>query len=419
MKLKLITGIVLCAFTSFAHANDAMDWINEQGQGLVSVSGFGTLAATKTNTQNAEFITSPKQVGGATNSSWDATLDTDLGLQVKLKPTATSPFSFTMQGLAKKREHNDFRMRTEWAYAQYDTTPDISIRAGKLAVPIFTLSDIRNVGYAQLSVRPSLDLYGLVPVTQYTGGEMIYRLGSSVGNFVFQPFIGQHRDYVPEEGGKIEFKGRKLVGMNASWEKNGLMLRAVHLKTKMTDNNNTGENQLFDLMNMLGETELVNHYALNDKQVYFSGIGVNYENKHMTFQSEYARRNAKASWLGVMDGWYVLGGYKLNSMLTPYVGLSGATPKSSIDTNDIQPYSPYHVMAQQGINSLLKSAAVDQRTSTVGMRYDFHDNMAVKVQIDRTHVKSGAEGYFKQAQPNFNNNNAYYNMYNISLDYVF
>lgn len=40
-------------------------------------------------------------------------------------------------------------------------------------------SDFRNVGYTNISVRTPTDVYGLVPVRSFDGGDILY--GSTFG----------------------------------------------------------------------------------------------------------------------------------------------------------------------------------------------------------------------------------------------
>lgn len=133
---------------------------------VFSVSGYGTLAWTQMSGDNAQYRVGTAEPNGAGHAGSGET-DSKLGVQIIARPT--DKFSATLHLLSKKNEHNNFNPRVEWAYGKYDLTPDVSLRAGRLALPGFVLSDYLNVGYSMTPVRGPVEVYAQLPISPLTG----------------------------------------------------------------------------------------------------------------------------------------------------------------------------------------------------------------------------------------------------------
>ena len=44
----------------------------------------------------------------------------------------------------------------EWAFLKWQALPSLYVRAGRMGAPFFMISDFRDVGYANTTVRPLL-----------------------------------------------------------------------------------------------------------------------------------------------------------------------------------------------------------------------------------------------------------------------
>jgi hypothetical protein len=88
------------------------------------------------------------QPGGARKKP-DFGVDSLLAGQIDAR--FTKALSFV--GVANRTADDDFVPHVEWAFVRYAITPNLSVRGGILAVPIFLQSDSRLVGFANPWVR--------------------------------------------------------------------------------------------------------------------------------------------------------------------------------------------------------------------------------------------------------------------------
>lgn len=89
----------------------------------------------------ADFTSSVFKPNGAGFSHpWSADVDSLFGAQVNAD--FTRQISAVVQVIAQQRYDNSYAPAVEWANVKYQFTPDISIRAGRVVLPVFRLPTI-------------------------------------------------------------------------------------------------------------------------------------------------------------------------------------------------------------------------------------------------------------------------------------
>src|SRR5438105_13944045 len=113
----------------------------------VSFSGYGTVGAVHSDNDQGDYLVDAfKPNGPGASHSWSADVDSRFGAQVSAQ--FTPQISAVLQVLSQQRFDNSYRPTVEWANLKYDVTPDLSVRAGRVVLPVFMVTDSRRVGYA-------------------------------------------------------------------------------------------------------------------------------------------------------------------------------------------------------------------------------------------------------------------------------
>lgn len=97
--------------------------------------------------------------------------------------------SFTTQLLATG-EDSDFDFNAKWGFLSWEVQPNFTLRAGRLVIPLFMLSEYLEVGYAYPWVTPPMEMYSGVPLDSWSGidfswtgyrGDWDYRVTAAFG----------------------------------------------------------------------------------------------------------------------------------------------------------------------------------------------------------------------------------------------
>lgn len=376
--------------------------------GNFSLSGFGTLGLSKTNTDEAMFVY-PGQGGGATKHvSFDP--DTKVAVQGTYKFTPT--LSGTAQVMTKFDAEGQYEPKMEWAFAKWQASPGLSFRAGRMGAPIFMISDFRDVGYANTAVRPNLDVYGQVPVSSFEGGDVSYQtnLGSMTltSSFWAGKATNKYASALHSLGqanavGASEVVLSRIKGINIQGEfDNGLSWRFGYLKGKLEVNSPTAE-RVIDYVNSASGTaedkqDAASTLTTSNTNASFMGIGVTYDQDNIVLSAEYGKRGIEdRGYIPALKGWYTLAGYRLGSVL-PYVSLSRVSVTNPNATMD-GALSNLGLLVKVGSAALLNTQKLNEDTKSLGVRWDVKSGLAVKAQYDYVAIPKNSNGQFLVDDP--------------------
>jgi hypothetical protein len=407
------TLAVMLALPAFAWA--------QQDPGTWKFSGYGTLGLAHSDNDKADYLVDEFRPNGpGFTRNWSPDVDTRLGLQ--LSGQITSTVSAVVQVLSQQDENNSYRPSLEWANVRWQPTPECSLRVGRIVLPVFMATDTRRVGYASPWVRPPVEMYAMVPVTNNDGIDAAYRLEmqSSVNTLEFTAGTWKH-DFPAASGyGGGTAKGRNIFTVNDSFEHGPLTLRVGAGRADLEIPQFNDAASLFTVFGPPGQA-LADRYLPPTMRLTYLGLGATYDPGPWFAMAEWGRFDTR-SILGTKVAWYGSAGYRLGKF-TPYVTYARAradspTSDPGIPLAGLPP--PFAAAAAQ-LNGLLNqqlNLIPRQSTLSVGARWDFAKNAAFKVQYDHVNLDAGSTGTFGNFQPGFQPGGRA-GIFSVVVDFVF
>jgi hypothetical protein len=382
-------------------------------------SGYGTLAATTASKDDVGFRSGWYQ-GKGVGSNIDLGVDSRLGLQDVM--TFNPSFSATGQLLVERRRkdgslnsNDDARVGIEWLYGQYNLTPNLNVRVGRMALPAFMISDARNVGYAQPWLRAPLDVYAGMPLRSLDGiqglwrtnlGPTILTVQPSYGSSPWNVAVGEPPSLLNPAGGTIGLKGtsRHVVNLAVSLDWDSWTARIAQTR------GNTALSTDFFGVASFGLPPV--NYHLKDR---FTALGLQYDDGKALFMTEMTRRreddlpgSAPASYAFVPS---------------PLGGTLADLYASSIGGKPLAATTAFYVAGGWHFGNFLPMLALSQfkddmtgtkyHSEDVSLRYDIRTNVAVKAQI------SHYQGHDANAFLNASATSKYVNVFALGVDFVF
>lgn len=384
-----------------------------------TLKGFGTLGMIHNPTNEADFVGNHyfQPTGAGRYEETSLKVDTKFGAQLEWK--ATDRLSFTGQALTKQFENQSWVPQLEWAFAKFNVLPDLDVRAGRIRPAIYLLSDYLDVNYANPWIRPPMEFYSPMPLSRMEGGDILWRPKTGPVSWLIQPYYG---------GSKLDMPDNAIADMSDIW---GINITAnvsdftfrvgfVQLDISMTSPGFQPIIAGFDQLCAMDSVACTQKNALlvNDKRVSFGSLGLGWDNGDYFLSSEVGKRNTE-SFISDSTSWYLSGGTRLGEF-TPY-----ATYSSYKNDSATQFTGSSFAATNQISTGLLQYNPMDQTTFTLGVRYDFIDNMALKMQWDRidTYAKQGINGtgggLYTNATNNFKNRSNSLDMFSVSVDFTF
>jgi hypothetical protein len=378
--------------------------------------GFGSLALAHSSEHQADYSSSLlKPNGPGHNGGWSAQLDSKLGAQLAVR--LDQQWSGVLQLVSEQGIEGNYRPFVEWANIQYQATPDLSLRFGRIALAMFLAADYRKVGYAYPWLRPPVEVYGTIPFSSSDGVDASYRWTLGGVKQVDQLLYG-HADLKLLHGTHLMM--RALGGVTHTIEHGPFSARLSLLSARLAVELAL---PVFDTLRRFGPqgVALAARFGANDKRLGALGIGASYDPGNWFAMGEFGRMNGN-SHLARTSSAYASAGYRFGAF-TPY--LSYASVRSSGTRSDpglnLAGLPPEQAAAGAQLNGYLNwllSAIPVQRTASIGARWDLMPSVALKFQYDRVRARGGSFGSMINAQPGFVPGRLV-NLASVSLDFVF
>jgi hypothetical protein len=412
-------------------------------------SGFGTVGVTHSSSQEADFNSSlfaPNGVGKTRSTGLSS--DTRLGGQAAAN--FGNGLSGVLQVVSDIRSDNSYQPKFEWANLKYDVTKDTHVRIGRVVPSMFMISEYRNVGYALTPARTPWDVYSQNPLTHLDGANAGTRFNVAEGILSLEGTVGHVRDTL---------NGAKMTGFGQSgdlvYENGSSTFNLAYAKFNV--------NMGLDSISMY-QTQLVAPYGAlvgyptaniqsNDLRGHFIDLGYTFDPGSWIVQAEYVQRKSEAPLVPSSNTWYALAGYRIGKF-TPYASYSKvttklqsatyapaqvpaalqsafygclATPGMSLATCNmaIPQYMPMATIVGEinGIDHMILATRYDQNTVSLGVRYDFYKNLALKAQYDHISKPANSVGEFVTPPGGFlsswNDYSKTVNILTVNLDFVF
>lgn len=351
----------------------------ETGQPMFKFGGFGTLGVSHSSQELGDYVldgTMPKGPGRSRN--WSASNDSRIGVQMTagLTPEASA----VLQVISEYQADSTYRPIVEWANVKYAFTPDVYIRAGRIALPTFLNSDSRKVGYSYPWIHPPVELYRQLSITNSDGMDVSYRFGMGEAENSVKLIYGRNTNKHPAN---TSFS-RNLWGIFDTFENGPATLRVGYQERDSSSRNNL--------------TGITGAWIRNSDL----SIGASYDPGDWFAMSEWIQRKSTTR----IDAMYVSAGYRVNKC-TPYLTYSQNSPASFLP-GFLTPTA-----------TAIKSAQRSQSAVSLGVRWDFMKNADFKLQFDQMHLSDNSNGYLANVPAGVTLYGTTFHVVSAMLDFVF
>lgn len=374
LSLSCASGIVLFSAPSYSLAADSIHW-----------SGFFTGAFSQSDNEY------PYGRFYSISDKGSYLSDSRLGLQGSAN--INDQIALTTQLVAKNINDN-FDVNANWLYAQIKATPETQVKLGRMQQPIYLFSSQLEAGYSLPWVRAPQEVYEQQFFNDYTGIEASYKtyvashdvsvsllhgvqdneitagiLGVLLGSE--EPLVERMRsdDYL---GVALQIDGEfyrfKMAGVKQTLDIgiDPVAINAFQLdiaRCMAAPSVSARCAQLMSTAALLGGSESA---PALDGDFWSAGLDLNLGPVRLI--SEYAVRD-----IGDFsrEGYYVSGIYRLSDVFSPYLTYA-AHDTTGQDTIDPQ----------------------TQESMTLGMRYDWLANAAVKFEVLHANPQEGTRGLY-------------------------
>ena len=395
---------LLCIGPLEARAEDQPSW---------KFSGFGTVDVVHSTERRADFVSSLAQPNGAgATSDWSAAVDSKLGAQLDVR--IASQWSASVQALTRHQSDDTFKPELSLGFVRWATSAGVDLRLGRMPYAAFVVSDYRNIGYSQPWVRPPMEVYSL-SLDHVDGLDATWR--SSVGDvgIKLQALAGKTSQQLAV--GKVTGKG--VMGVNLTADLGAATARLSTLQINSLSVSSPALDGVYGMVRsgvpagvlfpgspaLPADPATADEFHFKNRPSNYLSLGLGYDPGDWFVTSEIGHVQ-RVAFGAPANEFYLTGGARLGAW-TPYASVAQLK-----HTEKLVSTSPLEQAVINGSN------ATDQKSLSLGLRWDFAKSADLKVQIDRMANAAGSMGLLTNTQAGFAPGKRY-GVLSVAVDFVF
>ena len=391
-------------------------WSDTMLPDSLSVHGFSTLGIASLNNPG---VVLERDLGNRLGISKNGNpFDADSRLGIQADWLINARWSATVQAVGAPHVVQNANNVFPWAFIKYQLNNDTYIRAGRMGVYAFALSDQRNVGYVYPWVRPPEEFYGFMPIYSMTGMDSGWHHDFDFDRSIdVRAFIASSDSsyFLPDSvtgTDSFTLKLSPLLGTTVVMNQGNLTARLAYMTMKINNTFPGLENALQQSQQLLpvypslaglpGQADILN------TRVSFYDSSLNYDNGRFMLLAEAAYTDFQSHFKPSMETGYVTLGFHVTPKVLPFLTYSRVRPARStyhVNSSSLPAATAYlpsplkqQVLTAYGEGAYFQNEVnnyyfdvlqEDQQTVSIGIRWDFHPRMDLKAQIDRTKVFKG------------------------------
>jgi opacity protein-like surface antigen len=369
----------------------------------VNFSGFASASA--------GHVTEDKVFFGDYENDWSFHSDTVLGLQ--LHSSLAERLSFTSQVIAKGHSYDDevsrYKPQLDWLFLSYEMSPNLRTRVGRMRTPFYMYSEMMEVGYTYVWVRPPIDVYTplLSPFRNFDGLDFTYSRdvqlfgvdtefeGQLFGGVMQAKFLDNDIEVQPALGFSLRAEAQEMalrysfIGLNTSVSNDVVEpliqgLRAASAIAPSLAETSTG-------------------FAADDQWYQYHGFGISYEPNTWSLVAEHYYIFGSGKELSNDARGYYVSLAKQFGDWTPYVVVGRY--KSRLDNDILRSLNNSYREVPEGLDPALdalrnqtrfviESFNAREESYSVGLRWDVIPNVALKAEYQNSHFSDDSSGQF-------------------------
>ncbi len=318
-----------------------------------------------------------------------------------LQPTwhLSDQLALTAQLLAHSSDSR--RSGVEWLYLSWQPEPAWQFRAGKLRTPFFSFSDSLDVGYSYPWITPPVQLYNSLLFPTFKGANASYTWSGPDLAVQLEGLYGYYKGDVVMAGSRIDAQTEvsNMTGFNLNLSRNNLRLRL----SWNSGDNHTEIARLQPLQDALQQTGMDDSYnsLQADGKIQVYGAGLSYEDVSSFYRAEWVKIDTEMDLAPQLTSWYASAGQlfgRWSGHLTfARSSYSSATPADELAAFRDDPASPLYPLAAGYYQAYANIPRGGLDSYTLGLRWDFRLNMALKAELTELREHNPHSGFFSPA----------------------
>ncbi|WP_188149502.1 hypothetical protein [Teredinibacter waterburyi] len=347
----------------------------------VKLSGFARLVGGHLDTKAAEFK--------GYDDGWSIQPSSLIGLQVDAD--INPEISLTAQLIGHADDNKDSGI--EWLYVTWRPLDQLTIKAGQLRTPFFTLSEVRDIGFAYPWVAPPQQVYNGYLFDTYDGINLTWGYAGKGFDASLELWGGRYDGAYDDGFGDIEYSVSQLAGAIGRINYRNFEFRASRYRGEV-DLKIPSLDQFAGILSQYGFSESA--ASLNTEgAVDVNQLGIVYDNLSYFVRAEWVDITPEMTMIPGLESGYLSAGYNFTPA-TLHLTFANSRPKISSPEQEIPlGVAPaLDALNQQYTGIFATMLRDDLQSITLGCRWDVSASLALKAEWSILKGKAGSNSFY-------------------------
>lgn len=354
-------------------------------------SGFTTLGMVYSDSDLYGYRKGISSDGAVFSGDIDFKQHSLFGLQIDW--SISPKLDFVYQGVVRDLPKASFDRYTTKAFLRYEVDTNWSVRVGRTAPDIFLLTEYRDIDFSYVWATPPNEVYGIVPYHSIDGIDVTYNQRALGGVFTSKLFTGYTEGEVSDYSNQGTTKIDNIMGIALSFDNFDWIVHAKYSQVSFANEANSTAfivdniNQVPDFF-WPSSDAFSQKLLLKGKNVTYASLSGQYQWQRWLASAEWSQVSPKTSVLSKVTSAYAALSYEMNRH--QFYSIYAITDSNTyvFDEPGVNEVALAELI--QGTTELINFYSPNQKTLSLGWRYDISSNMAVSFQWSQTKLdKSG------------------------------
>ncbi|MCC2616402.1 topoisomerase IV [Aestuariibacter halophilus] len=354
-------------------ATTILSLLSTSAMAEVRINGFANLIAGKTSSEDTLY-------------GYDDDIGFDQESLFAIQVSGDINSKMTATGQVMARGSDDYDAEFEWAYLTYQATDNTSISAGRLRMPLFRYSASSDVGYSYHWVTAPRAVYA-VDFNNIDGVRVDYSDYAGSWEYNLQAALGT----VNSDVGGAELDGDNTILVSAEATYDWFKIRGVYARSKATLDLSTADSVNLQAANAalaalpgLGLGALEDAMQMRDDTGEFFGLGIEVDTFEWFISAEITSIEIEDSFNPKDTSYYVTAGMRFGAF-TPSLTYENKDGTEGLKFQSLLSDVPAQLQPTAAgiVNGIQMAQQEEYDVLTLGIRYDYDTNIALKADLSR------------------------------------
>lgn len=379
----------------------------------IQVSGFGTVGVVINNSDEFGYRADFSKKSGVFNGDIDLAEATKLGIQFDL--ILSPEIDAVMQVVYRNQDEINFDNSVNLFFVRYSPNANWSFRAGRTAFDLFLLTEYRDINYAFPWTHVPTGVYGVLPHRYLDGADITYSQPIGAQTLSAKVFYGSTKSEVNafSSSESVSANFDDIAGLAIDYQSLNWDLALNHTTMKIDSKSLVPLIDGITTLDMFvpnfnfiwpNAVSFIRQADLDNKRALYTSISGKYRFDTVTLISELATSSSDTLSLKKVNTGYTSAIYHMgehNYFASFGVSRSNGFDITSIGVNvDALAQVPGGLEIYEATRLAINYYTTNQRTFSLGWRWDFAEKISFTVQVDHTEITNGGSTFWQPPQTN-------------------